>query len=147
MSVADAVPDAATLGHALPQIIFNGAAIERSDVLALYRVCRGEGLRTPERLARCQVLSRHVLANAGDINEAQTAQVLADRVGVPAQQQAYDAKTLKEAQSRLNELGDQAFGMHDCAAMQRVKSFSAERAVSGELAMAMALPRSRQPAR
>lgn len=147
MSVADVVPDAAVLGHALPRIIFNGAAIDYSDAFALYRVCRGEGLRNPERLAHCLALSRHVLANAGDINEAQTAQTLADRVGVPSQQQAYDAKTLKAAQTRLSELGDQAFGMHDCPAMQRIKSFSAERGAAGELAMALALLRAPQPAR
>jgi hypothetical protein len=146
VAVADAVPDAAALGHALVIAIGIDAAAMPVEPIVLAKVCRGEALSDVTRLGHCRALARQVLANASDLFEAGMAQSLAERVGVPREQQAYDAATLKEAGRRFSERVRDEPG-RDCAAMQRMKQFSAERAVAGELAMALAMSTPHQPVR
>ena len=138
VAVAGAVPDAAGIGNALVAIIGMDAAMPVFDLGAPLRACRGDALRDATRLAQCRALARQVLANATDLGEATIAQKLADRVGVPREQQAHDAATLKAAQDRYVERALTDIGS-DCAAMQRLKRLSSERAATGELGMALSL--------
>ncbi|MFG6462372.1 hypothetical protein ACG04Q_12390 [Roseateles sp. DXS20W] len=138
VAVAGAVPDAAAIGNALVAIIGMDAAMPGFDLGAPLRACRGDALRDTTRLAQCRALARQVLANATDLGEATVAQELADRVGVPREQQAHDAATLKAAQDRYLERALTDIGS-DCAAMQRLKRLSTERVATGELGMALSL--------
>lgn len=138
VAVAGAVPDAAGIGNALVAIIGMDAAMPVFDLGAPLRACRGDAPRDATRLAQCRALARQVLANATDLGEATIAQKLADRVGVPREQQAHDAATLKAAQDRYFERALTDIGA-DCAAMQRLQRLSAERATRGELGMALSL--------
>ncbi|MEO6279257.1 hypothetical protein [Roseateles sp.] len=145
-AVADVLPDAAALGHALVVVIGIDAAMPGLDVSAPLRVCKGDGLRDATRLRHCRALASQTLANATDITDAQIALKLAERAGVPREQQAHDAATLKAAQDRFVERAIQDFNV-DCDSMRRLKRLSIERAASGELAMALALLPPLQPAR
>lgn len=138
VAVAGAAPDAAGIGNALVAIIGMDAAMPVFDLGAPLRACRGDALRDATRLAQCRALARQVLANATDLGEATIAQKLADRVGVPREQQAHDAATLKAAQDRYVERALTDIGS-DCAAMQRLKRLSTERAATGELGMTLSL--------
>lgn len=138
VAVADAMPDAAGIGNAWVAIIGMDAAMPVFDLGAPLRACRGDALRDVTRLAHCRALARQVLANATDLGEASVAQKLADRVGVPREQQAHDAATLKAAQDRYVERALTDIGA-DCAALQRLKRLSTERAAMGELGMALSL--------
>lgn len=143
MTAADAVPDAADLGQALIAVIGIDAAMPGLDVAVPMKACGGQD---PKRLGHCRALARQLLANASDVAEATIAQKLADRVGVPRAQQAYDAATLKAALNQFTERALADVGM-DCAAMRRTRQLSAQRAATGELAMALALLPSSKPAR
>lgn len=145
VAVSDALPDAASLGHTLVAVIGTDAAMPGFDFGAPLRACKGEGLADTTRLGQCRALARQALANATDLGEAQIAQTLADRTGVPREQQAYDAATLKAARESFYGLAVDV-GM-DCKSLMRLKQLSAERATSGDLAMALALLPPRQPAR
>lgn len=138
VAVAEAVPDAADFGQALITAIGVDAAMPSMDIFPAFRVCKDEGLRDATRLAQCRAVARQVLAGTTDLTEATLAQKMADRVGVPAEQQAFDAATLKAAQDRFHQRATEDIGM-DCAAMRRTKQLSTERAASGDLAMALAL--------
>lgn len=144
IAVADAVPDG-TFGFALMRIIGTDAAMQGIDLIAPAKVCNGEALHDSVRQGHCRALARQALANAADLSEAALAQKLADRAGVPREQQAHDAQTLKDAQLRFNEYALHFEGA-DCAAMRRMNKLSASRAASGELAMALALLPARQAA-
>lgn len=147
VAVADAVPDAEELGHAL--LAINGIyfGMPSLEMGAPFRACRSEALKdNPARLGQCSVLARQSLANATSLSDALLAQKLADRVGLPREQQAYDAAMLKAAQERWTAHALDSLGA-DCAALRRWKQLSVERAASGELAMALAMLRSRQPSR
>ncbi|WP_156391608.1 MULTISPECIES: hypothetical protein [unclassified Roseateles] len=145
VAAADAVPDAAELGQALAVVIGIDAAMPGFDMGAPGRACRGEALNDATRLAHCRTVARQALASATDLGDAQMAQKLADRTGVPPNQQAYDAVTLKAAEERFHA---RALDLDvDCESMRRLKQLSAERAASGDLAMAMALLPPRAPAR
>lgn len=138
VAVADAMPDAAGIGNAWVAIIGIDAAMPVFDLGAPLRACRGDALHDTTRMAHCRALARQVLANATDLGEASIAQKLADRVGVPREQQAHDAATLKAAQDRYVERALTDIGA-DCAALQRLKRLSTERAAMGELGMALSL--------
>jgi len=146
VAVSDVVPEAAELGHALVVVIGTDAAMPGFDFGGPLRACKGEGLLDTTRLAQCRAFARQALANATDLVEAQIAQKLADRAGVPREQQAYDAATLKAAQDRFYARAMEDIGA-DCGAMRRIKQLSIERTSSGDLAMALALLPPRQPAR
>ncbi|WP_457423387.1 hypothetical protein [Roseateles sp. P5_E7] len=146
VAVSDVVPEAADLGHALVVVIGTDAAMPGFDFGGPLRACKGEGLLDTTRLGQCRAFARQALANATDLGEAQVAQKLADRVGVPREQQTHDAATLKAAQDRFVARAIDAVGM-DCAGMLRLKQLSTERAASGELVMGLALLPARQPAR
>lgn len=138
VAVADAVPDAGELGHALVLAIGFDAAMDSDwDVPAASRVCRGEGLRDATRLGHCRTLARQILANTSDISEAIAAQAMADRVGVPREQQAHEATTLKAATERF-----QTMALPDlnptCGSMQDIRQFSSARSAHGDLGMALA---------
>jgi len=146
VAVADAVPDAAELGHALAAVIGFDAAMTSWEVIGLLRVCNADGLRDATRLGHCRALARQVLADTTDLSDAQAAQRLADRTGVPREQQAHDAATLKAAQDSFYKRAEEEIGF-DCKAMRRIRQLSAERATAGDLGMALAMLPARQPAR
>lgn len=147
MASADAAPDPGELGNALLLTIgFDAAMDDTWDVTVLSsRACKGDALSDPTRLSHCRTLARQILANTRDILEAQSAQALADRVGVPREQQAHDAATLQAAAARFHQQ------MPDlnptCESLQDMRRFSAERAASGDLGMALSALRASQPAR
>jgi hypothetical protein len=142
VAVADALPDAADLGLALVDIIGTDAAMMNMEMVSVFRMCKDEGRRNTPRLAQCRALARHVLAGTTDLSEARLAQASADRLGVPREQQAHDAATLKAALDRFSERASDDVGM-DCAAMRRTRRLSTARAASGDLAMGLALLRER----
>ncbi|KQW49797.1 MULTISPECIES: hypothetical protein [unclassified Roseateles] len=144
-AVADVIPDADELGLALVAVIGMDAAMPGIDMGAPASACRGDALRDPVRLGHCRALARQSLANASDLLDATLAQRLAERVGVPREQQAYDAATLKAAEGRFAERATNDVGM-GCAALRRIKQLSTKRAASGELAMALALLPPHEPA-
>lgn len=144
VAIADAVPDAAQLGHALIAAIGMDYAIQGIDLPL--RVCKADALREPTRAEQCRALAQRVLANTSDLLEADLAQRLADRLGVPREQQAHDAATLKAALGRSTTRALENVAYMGCASMRRAKQFSAERAASGDLAMALALLPGRQVA-
>jgi hypothetical protein len=146
VAVAEAVPDAAELGHALAAVIGFDAAMTNWDVIGLLRVCNAEGLREATRLGHCRTLARQVLANTTDLLDAQAAQRLADRTGVPREQQAHDEATLKAAQDSFSKRAAEDIGL-DCTAMRRIRQLSTDRATAGDLGMALAMLPARQPAR
>ena len=137
VAVADAVPDATELGQALVPIIGIDAAMQGLDVAAPMKLCSGEGLRDSARLATCRTLARQLLANASSLIDAMLAQRLAERAGVPREQQAFDAATLQAAQTAYQEGLTTDLDM-SCATVRRFGQFSVERAASGELALALA---------
>lgn len=145
VAVADVVPDAAQLGYALIGAIGMDASMPGIDLPL--RACRADALRDPTRAEQCRALAQRVLAATSDLLEATLAQKLADRVGVPREQQAHDAATLKAAWDRSTTRAMENLGDPGCAAMRRAKQFSAERAASGDLAMALAMLPGRQAAR
>ncbi|MFG6433633.1 hypothetical protein [Roseateles sp. LYH14W] len=145
VAAADAVPDAAQLGHALVGAIGMDQTMPGMD-MAL-RACRADALKDSTRAEQCRKLAKWVLANTRDLLEADLAQRLADRLGVPRVQQAHDAATLKAAWDRATTRAMENIADTGCAGMRRAKQFSAERAASGDLAMALALLPARQGAR
>ncbi|WP_394511233.1 hypothetical protein [Roseateles sp. DXS20W] len=147
LAVADAVPDAGELGNALVQAIgFDAAMDDTWDVLVLSsRACKGEALRDANRAAHCRALAPRILAQTYDLGEARAAQALADRVGVPREQQAHDAATLQAAEAqRAQEMPDVN---PTCESLQALRQFSAARVASGDLGVALAALRPGQPAR
>jgi hypothetical protein len=147
VGAADAIPDLAEQGEALVAVIGIDAAMQSLDAIAPIKHCSGDGLRDATRLAHCRALARQVLANTADLGEAQIAQRMAERVGVPREQQAHDAATLQAAQERLMEwtLTDSDMS---CATLRRFRQLSVDRAASGDLPLALALlpPRLASPA-
>ncbi|NCT84676.1 MAG: hypothetical protein GXC94_16135 [Comamonadaceae bacterium] len=136
--LADLVTDTADRVNGLLKVIGMDSAVWEVGYLALSRACSGDELQRPQRRQHCRAVASQVLAAASDLLEASLAQTLAERAGVPPAQQAYDAATLKAAQSALQ---DRAFGDIglDCASMTRISNVSVQRAAQGELAMALAL--------
>lgn len=147
LAVADAVPDAGELGNALVLAIGYDAAMDDTwDVLVLSsRACKGEALRDATRVAQCRALSTRILAQTHDLAEAQAAQALADRVGVPREQQAHDAATLQAAASHFHEVLPDV--NPTCESLQALRQFSAARVASGDLGLLLAALRAGQPAR
>lgn len=149
--LASLVHDATDRAYGLIKVIGMDAATWDAGCIALARACRGDELKRPHRAQHCRTVARQVMVAAGDLFEATLAQQVAERAGVPPEQQAYDAATLKAAQSALLA---QAHGDGlDCASMATNSEFSAQRAARGELALALALSllppadaRARQPA-
>ncbi|MDR7331673.1 hypothetical protein [Roseateles asaccharophilus] len=138
MAAAPAAPDVAGFGNALVMTIGFDAAMMGVDMGAPIRACKGDALKDAMRLAHCRAVARQVLAGATDLIDATLAQKLADRVGLPPEQQAHDAATLKTAGQRLSQHMSEDIGM-DCAGMRRIHRLSATRAADGDLAMALAL--------
>lgn len=138
VAVADAVPDLGGVGHALMAVLGMDLAMTGFDMALPVRVCKGGALADATRLAHCRAFARQALAGATDLLEASVAQTLADRVGVPRDQQPLDAATIKAARERLGDLTIAAVGM-DCAAMQRTTQFARDVASRGELAFALSL--------
>jgi hypothetical protein len=132
------VPDATLRAHALVRIVGMDAALPGFDVSATLRLCDGESLKLPTRLPLCRTLARQLLAASGDLLEATLSQRLADRVGVPSEQQAYDAATLEAATERFQQKALNVVGL-DCASMDRMNEFSSQRAAQSELALALSL--------
>jgi hypothetical protein len=132
------VPDATLRAHALIRIVGMDAALPGFDVSATLRLCDGEALKLPTRLPLCRTLARQLLAASSELVEATLSQRLAERVGVPPEQQAYDAATLKAATERFQQKALGVVGF-DCASMGRMNDFSARRAAQGELALALSL--------
>lgn len=145
VAVADAVPDAAQLGHALVGAIGMDQTMPGMDMPL--RACRADALKDSTRAEQCRTLAKWVLASTRDLLEADLAQRLADRLGVPREQQAHDATTLKAARDRSTTRAIENVVDTGCAGMRRAKQFSAERAASGDLAMALAQLPARQLAR
>lgn len=139
-AVADAVPDIADFGPALVAVIGMDAAMPGVDLDVALKACRVEALGDATRLGHCRTLARQLLANAGDLLDAGLALRMAERAGVPREQQAFNAATLKAAGDRYLERVVSDVGL-DCAAMRRTRQFATERAAHGELAMALALLR------
>jgi hypothetical protein len=83
------VPDAALQANALSRIMGLDAALSGFDASAPLRLCSSEALQHPARLPLCRTLARQLLAASGDLLEATLMQRLADRVGVPPEQQAH----------------------------------------------------------
>jgi hypothetical protein len=138
VAVADAVPDQGGVGHALAAVFGMDAAMLGFDMAHPMRVCKGDALADATRLTHCRAIARQALADATDLLEASVAQTLADRVGVPRDQQALDAATIKAAQAQFGDLAISVMGM-DCAAMQRTAQFARDVASRGELALALSL--------
>jgi hypothetical protein len=132
------VPDAALQANALSRIMGLDAALSGFDASAPLRLCSSEALQHPARLPLCRTLARQLLAASGDLLEATLMQRLADRVGVPPEQQAHDAATLKAASEKFDQNARGVVGF-DCASMRRMNDFSARRAALGELALALSL--------
>lgn len=135
--LAGLVPDVTDRAHGLIKVIGMDAARWDTGYIALARACRGDELQRLQRPQHCRIVARQVLAAAGDLLEATLAQQLAERAGVPPEQQAYDAATLKAAQSALLARAHED-GL-DCAALARSSEFWAQRAAQGELALALSL--------
>ncbi len=147
LAVADAVPDAGELGNALVLTIGFDAAMDDTWDVAVQssRACKGEALRDATRAAQRRTLSARILAHTVDLAEAQAAQALADRVGVPRAQQAHDAATLQAAAARFHDLAPDV--NPTCESLQALRRFSAARVASGDLGVALAALRAGQPAR
>ena len=147
LAVADSVPDAGELGNALVLAIGYDAAMDDTwDVAVLSsQACKGEALRDATRVAQCRLLSARILAHTVDLAEAQAAQALADRVGVPREQQTLDAATLQAAALRLHEVLPDV--NPTCESLQALRQFSAARVASGDLGVALAALRPGQPVR
>lgn len=136
--VAALVPDAAVRAQALVRVVGMDAAMLDADSFVALRQCNGEALKHPEPLRQCRTLARQLLAASDDLLEASAMQRLADRVGVPPGQQAHDAATLEAAAEAFQQKATDVVGF-DCASMERMNDFSAQRAAQGELALGLSL--------
>ena len=136
--VAELVADPMTRAQVLIRVVGMDAAMPGFDAASPLKACSGEALQRPQRLQQCRAVARQTLAAAGDLMEASVAQRLAERSGVPREQQAYDAETLKAASTAFQDRALRVVGF-DCAAMDRMNDFSAQRAARGELAIALSL--------
>jgi hypothetical protein len=141
VAAAAAVPDAAELGQAMTAVFGMNALIGGWTDIP-FRFCRDEVSGDTTRLTHCRKVVRRILAQATDIAEATIAQKLADIVGVPRAQQAYDSATLQAAQRHYGQRVMESIGA-DCKAVRRIAQLSEQRAAHGELAMAVALLPSR----
>lgn len=132
------VPDVATRALTLVKVIGMDGAMAGYEAAAPMKPCSGDELRRPQRLQHCRAIGRQMLAAADSLVEAQLAQKVAERAGVPPEQQAYDAATLKAAQGAWLDRLFSGIGA-DCASMARMSEVSVQRAAQGELALALSL--------
>lgn len=132
------VQDRAGLGLLSVEVMGRQAAMGDWGVTgALTRYCSVDALKDAQRQPLCQQLSRKVMDNADTLMEAQVAQKVADRAGVPADQQKYNAASLAAAQNYFtDESSDAALGF-DCTSLGRMGSFFVNRAQRGELQIAL----------
>jgi hypothetical protein len=148
MKVAQVVvTDRVELGRLSLDVMGQQAAMSDWSVTALASYCGPAGIKDGQRLPLCRQLAVKLMDGADNFMEAQVAQSVADRVGVPAEQRRYDKATLTAAQQRFIELTthDKAFGL-DCASFGRVANLFAERTERGELQMALDLLKRGAPA-
>ena len=133
-----AVKDRTDLGLVSIEIMGRQAAMSDWAVVgALSRYCSVEGLKDAQRQPLCQQLSRRMMDGADTLMEALVAQKIADRAGVPADQQKYTAASLAAAQNFFtDESSDAVLGL-DCASLGRTGNFFVERAQRGELRIAL----------
>jgi hypothetical protein len=133
-----AVADRVSLGMVAIEVMGRQAAIgDWSVVGAVGRYCNPDGLKEVQRVPLCQQLSRKVMDGADTLLEATAAQKTADRVGVPPEQQKYDAAKLKAAQGYfIDEASGVAPGF-DCPSIGRLADSFVDRAKRGELQLAL----------
>lgn len=133
-----AVADRVSLGMVSIDIMGRQAALGDWFVVgAVGRYCNPDGLKDAQRVPLCQQLSRRVMDSADTLLEAAVAQKTADRVGVPPEQQKYDAAKLAAAQGYFT---DDASGValgFDCRSIGRTADSFVERAKGGELQLAL----------
>lgn len=142
LPVLGGVPDAEDRFRIQVRAIGMDALWGLTDAGALGRAC-GPALG-PQRQAHCRSAARQMLAATDSLSEARLSLRLADRLGVPPAELAYDAATLDAAMKALQQQGgDLDF---DCASHRRMAAWSAERAVQGELAFGLAQVRRQQAA-
>jgi len=141
-----AVADRVSLGSVALDVMSRQAAMGDWYVMtALGRYCSAEGIKDGQRLPLCQQLSRKLMDAADTLGEATVAQKIADRVGVPADQQKYTAASLKTAQGFFLDEWGVGFGF-DCASIGRMGDHFVDRAQRGELKIALAWANRRNPA-
>ncbi|WP_158085520.1 hypothetical protein, partial [Streptococcus pneumoniae] len=87
----------AARGQALVKVIGIDAATVNLGFLNLMRACDSKLPAHARRLPLCRAAARQLLAASSNLMEALTAQRLADQMGVPKSEQAFDAATLKAA--------------------------------------------------
>lgn len=143
-SVIDTETDDAARGHALVKLWGIDASMISYGLFGLTKACDTTHPAHARRLPLCRAAASQLLAASSNLMEAQQAQRLADRVGVPASAQAHDAATLKAAGDALGEASLAVVGF-DCAAMVKMTRFSRERAEKGELAQGLSLLAQRRP--
>ncbi|MFT7772448.1 hypothetical protein [Roseateles sp.] len=138
VQLLDLMPDVLTRAQALIKVIGMDGAMTGYEVAAPIKPCHGDELRRPQRLQHCQAVGRQTLAASSSLLDAQLAQKVAERAGVPPEQQAYGAATLKAAQGAWQEMVFAGIGV-DCGSMARMNEISVKRAAQGELSMALSL--------
>jgi len=148
MKVAPAVvTDRKGLGMLAAELMGQQAAMnEWSAVGALSRYCGLASIKDGQRLPLCRQLAIKLLDAADNFLEAKVAQRVAERVGVSAAQQRFDAATLDAALQRYTEhtTNRQTFGL-DCASIGRFADLFVERAERGELQVALDLLKHSSP--
>lgn len=138
--VVDAAGSPAVQTLALVNVIGRDAAMVGTDMFAVIRVCKGQALDDVTRLGQCRAIARQLLQATSDMMEASLAQQLADRIGVPRDQQAHDEATLNAALKALADSSTDVVGF-DWGSMAQMKKLSVDRAAHGDLRMALkALP-------
>jgi hypothetical protein len=148
MAAAPAVvTDRVDLGLLSVQLMGQQAVQPDWSSIGLSRYCSAARVKDEQRLPLCRQLSIQVMNGANTLFDAQLAQKVADRVGVPAEQQRFDAATLRAAQERFYEDATSGSVGFDCASTSRFADHFAERAKRGELQMALDLLKGRNPQR
>lgn len=136
---AAVVTDRASLGLLAVEVMGRQAAMGVWNVAGpLNRYCSVEGLKDGQRQALCQQLSRKVLDAADTFLEAKVAQKIAERTGVPAEQQKYTAARLMAAWDGFGKDFVNLMGV-DCATLARSADFFVQRAQQGELQLMLSL--------
>ena len=87
------------------------------------RACDSKLPAHARRLPLCRAAARQLLAASSNLMEALTAQRLADQMGVPKSEQAFDAATLKAAREAYSGSGS-AEMCYDCPSFVKWTGFS-----------------------
>ena len=132
-----AVADRVSLGLVAIDVMGRQAALGDWYVIrAVSRYCNPEGLKDVQRVPLCQQLSRKMMDGADTLIEAKVAQKIADRAGLPPEQQKYDAAKLTAALDFFTDESGPVLGF-DCPSFGRYADFFVDRAKRGELQIAL----------